>query len=361
MSTPSNTYDVVVIGAGLAGALVARRLAEASLTVVTLESRDTPGGLANHGAGLALLGTPHPYVTLQQQLGEGAAREAWTLTRDNLKRLTDTLKKLGQPFEHVGSFRPTHSSTQARLLQQSVTQLQQDGFKVDLEEATEQGYVVAMRTQDDVAFDPTALIEALLDHPNITLETGTEVQAIKLREASSDGKAPLLSIWARKHYIWTSKVVIAGGAHAVQLSQTMRDVISPIHIHTIDFQQASPLSTPLVLNEGHISVQTDGDRWRMVGWPTMAQNALTMLVEATQQLCPDAPVTARHSGWVAQSADSLPVVGSLPDLPGSYIINGLGPWGTSWAFVAVDALIELMLHDTAPGLLDLNRFVTPPS
>ena len=80
MST-NDIYDAVIVGAGLTGALVAHHLAEASLNVVVLEATEAPGGVANRGAGLALLGTPEFYAALQERLDPDTARRIWELTQ----------------------------------------------------------------------------------------------------------------------------------------------------------------------------------------------------------------------------------------------------------------------------------------
>jgi glycine/D-amino acid oxidase-like deaminating enzyme len=94
----------------------------------------------------------------------------------------------------------------------------------------------------------------------------------------------------------------------------------------------------------------------MVGWSSAGKDVLPLMTEVAQQLCPDAPVLARHSWWAAQSIDELPVVGEAPDMPNVYIVNGLGPCGWNWVGVAVDHLIGALLHNEKLGLLALNRF-----
>ncbi len=51
-------YDVTVVGAGLAGALVASILAEEGLQVVVLEATDVLGGTIRRQPGLAMLPAP---------------------------------------------------------------------------------------------------------------------------------------------------------------------------------------------------------------------------------------------------------------------------------------------------------------
>jgi glycine/D-amino acid oxidase-like deaminating enzyme len=218
------------------------------------------------------------------------------------------------------------------------------------------GYQVGLRTAEDLAFDPEALTAALLDHANITVEYETEVQAIRQVHRLTETK--MLSIWARKHYLHAKNVILANGAHAARLYPGLADIISPLPMHAIDLRHEAALPTPLIINRGQVVVQAYGADWRMVGWSSANEDVLPMMTEVAQQLCPDAPVLARHSWWTAQSVDGLPVVGQAPDMPNVYVVNGLGPCGWSWVCVAVDRLIGVMLHDEKIGLLALDRFST---
>lgn len=355
MTTPTGIYDVAIVGAGMVGALAAHHLAEAALSVVVLEAAPTSGGVAGRGLGLALLGTPSPYAALQARLGEDVAREAWELTRENLQLLTDTLEAQGLEAQPVGSFRPTDEDDAVEALDRSLSLLKQDLYAVELEDAEDLGYQVGLKTTDDIAFAPLPLIRALLDHPNITVEHEAEVQAIRPASKPVDAGGPVLALWAHKHYVWAKGAVMAGGAHGVRLSRSLGSVISPRRIHTVDFRADRPLPTPLVLQGGHVVIQEQGDLWRAVGWSDADEDVLPLLEQVGAHLVPEATVVQRRSAWVAHSRDGMPVVGMLPDLPHVYTVSGLGPWGMSWACVAVDRLMALMIHDKDPGRLDLER------
>jgi len=358
MSTILDAYDVVVVGGGLAGALVARRSADAERRVVVLESRQAPGGMAAYISGIALIGTPEPYSVLFERLGEEAARRIWELTQENVDLLKRMLLMFGQKCEITGSARFTDQVAAAEQWQKSLDLLESDGYDVSLEDASEWGYIAALHTQSDVTFDPLALVQTLLDHPNITLETEAEVQAIKPAAAVTADGDPLLTIWAHKHYLWARNGVIAGGAFAAQFVPEMRDLLHPLYMYTVDLRKPLSLPLPLVLENGQVVITEQGDNWRMVATAETEANALSLVGKVAQTLCPNAAIVARRSGWVAQSQDGLPLVGTLARCPGAYILNGLGPWGLSWAFIAAECLVRQILEGgPLPDALSLARFV----
>jgi glycine/D-amino acid oxidase-like deaminating enzyme len=353
--TTNDIYDAVVVGAGLSGALVAHHLAEASLNVIVLEAMEAPGGIAGRGTGLALLGTPEPYSALQERLGADAGRHIWALTHRNLDLLAAILEKVNQESTRVGSLRVAKGQAHIECLRQSVFLLKQDLYNADVDESNEDQ--IGVRTTDDLAFDPEALIDALLDHPNITIEYQTEVQSIRPHASVQSENTPILAVWARKRSIWAKKVVVTGGAHAVRLNQHLGKIVKPLAMHAIDVRNDAALPVPLVLKNGQGIAQALDGYWRIVGWTEGAQDVLSLLTEVTGDLCPDANVSARHSWWVGQSQDGLPVVGQLPGIPGAYTISGLGPWGMSWVFVAADLLVSMMIHQEEGGALSIDRLL----
>jgi len=343
MSTTTEAYDVAVIGAGLAGALTARRLADAGQRVVILESRDLPGGLNLHSAGLALLGTAEPYSQLHARVGADMASALWALTRENLHLLAHTLQNLQVDYQRCGSRRDVENGEAEHKLLQCLD------YGITLDET---GAIAVLHTQDDIMFSSADLIAALLSHPSITLETRAEVQAIR----SHVDDPALLAIWARQRYLWAKTAVLTGGAYAVHLNNDLRNIIHARHIHTATVQCPATVERPTILNAGQVIVTPRGDTNYITAQSQHGENALSLIVRAAQRLNLDGPVIARHSGWVAESNDDYPVVGTLDDMPNVYHLNGLGFWGTSWVFLAVERLINLMLQQQDPGEFAIKRF-----
>ncbi len=341
--------DVVVVGAGLSGALAARRLAEEDLTVAVLEAGEVAGGATGHGGGLALLGVPESYVALSAREGEARARHIWEYTRRNLDILTSLAASVGVAVRQVGSLRPVREGGAAEQLQQTVSLLTEAGFSVRLEDATELDMLVGLRTSDDLAFDPVALTQALLAHPHISVQTNTEVKSI---EPEGDG----LGVWAKRQYLRTRAVVLAGGAHVVHLNHTLAQGMKVWPVQAVACSCSEAVPIPLVLSEGRVLLQDWDGRQQLTAWSdSPAEEPGSLLAQTAEWFCPQATMREHYSGWFVQSRDGLPLVGELPGLPRVYAVSGLGPWGMSWVFVAVEQLLALMLHNEDPGLLSLKR------
>ena len=344
--------DLVVVGAGLAGSLVARRMAAAGLEVVVLEARSEVGGISARGGGLAILGTPEPYAELVERLGREVAAQIWALTQRNLTLLRSEAEELGVSVDRVGSFRPAWGSEAAVLLQESVALLEEDGFTVSLEDATGIGMSVGMQTEDDLLFDPLLLIEAALAHPRITVQTAAEVQELEWREEGWD-------VWAEGLFVRTKTLVLAGGGQIVHLNEVLADCLLTKPLQVVKgVSEADPLTHPLILDGGQGLALSIGSHWQLSAWTASSErDSWTRLTQTAEQFCPEIRLIERYTGWVAQSADGLPVIGPLSAAPQLYTIGGLGPWGMSWAFVAADRLAGAMLAGDELGLLALSRLV----
>lgn len=346
------TCDVAVIGAGLAGALIARHLAQQNLNIIVLDANDVATGATGNSAEIALLGTSEFHAVLEEQHGPAFATEAWELSAQNLELLAATAQSLGLAAPAVGSFRLIGTSAEAILVQRSAQRLTHQGFNVLLEDAMELGYLIGLQTYDDLAFNPVEMTQRLLMHGRITLRPRTEVQHL---EADSNG----VTLKAKRSSLRAKAVVVAAGAFTTRLCPSLAPHLSMLPVQIAECRTSETLPMPLVFNEGQVLLQDRGEFWRLSAWtPQVDENPWTQIEKYGKQFCPEAIMTRRYTSWVVQSSDGLPLVGQLSKTPHIYTLTGLGPWGLSWAFIATQQLLGLMLHDEDPGLFNVQRFDT---
>ncbi len=342
-------YDVTVVGAGLAGALVASILAEEGLQVVVLEATEALGGTIRRQPGLAMLGTPEPFTQVAARRGDEMAHTLWELTSENLVRLEILLERLGLPAAKVGSLRLANDARQSAEFRDSVTRLREYGYAVTLEDDSRYGDQVAISTSDDLLFTPQALISKLLEHENIIVERDAEVEGIKRQPDGS------IAVSAHKRYLWTRKVIFANGIHATRHDPNLAKILHPACVHTIVFENNDTLAHPLIMDSGRAIFIPHEDNAYLTGWSDTEADLLWRLSAVANQLCPDALTRQRFTSWVAAGGDQMPVIGSLSDQPDAYAINGLGPFGLNFALVAADELAELVLHDRQPTLFAMAQ------
>lgn len=346
----NGSYDVVIVGAGLSGALVASTLAAEGQHVVVLEAAQSLGGTMRRQPGLAMLGTPTPFVELIDDVGTEKAHTLWELTSDNLVRLEILLDQLGVASSKSGSLRLAADPRQSETFRASAEQLRTYGYDVTLEDGNQYEDLVALNTRDDLLFDPRDLIARLLDQENIILELGVEVHTTKDRPDGS------VAVWAHNQYLWADKVVFANGIHVTRFNSQLAEELRPVAVHTVVLNNVPALDRPLVLDSGHICFLPYEDRGYLTGWDTDETELIERLSAVGDQLCPDAIVDERFTTRIACTSDHLPIVGQMPGAPKLSFINGLGPFGLNLAMVATEELAALILEDRAPELFSIDRF-----
>lgn len=350
MATTTGAYDVIVIGAGLSGALVASSLAEEGLQVVALDARENTGGTVARQPGLALLGTPQPFTELEDQVGEDLALTIWETTAEGLVRLEILLDQLGLQHTRTGSLRLARTPDQSKALRSSVEALRQFGYKVRIEG---EGEPVTMRTDDDLVFDANHLIHSLLDHDHIIVESDTEAHRISYRE---DGT---IAVWAHNHYLWADTVVIATGAYAVRLLPYLQDSFHIHHVHTLHLSNGGGLDSPILIDNGRLCYLPHGDDAYLSGWDHNDKSLIDQLEQVVNQICPDAVVRSRFTVPAASSIDGLPLIGQPDQNRNLYVIGGFGPLGLGLVLPATEALVNLMLEGEEHPLFSLDRLSTP--
>ncbi|MET0263175.1 MAG: FAD-dependent oxidoreductase [Rariglobus sp.] len=89
--------EVVVIGGGVTGALVAYHLADAGVDVVVLDKRDMGTGSTAGSTGLLQYEVDTPLYKLIDMVGEAHAVRSYELCRESLKKIRKLVKRIGDP------------------------------------------------------------------------------------------------------------------------------------------------------------------------------------------------------------------------------------------------------------------------
>jgi gamma-glutamylputrescine oxidase len=379
--------DVVVVGAGLEGAAVAERLARGGFETAVLEARGVAGGATGRSAGMVLTGLAGHYNWAVSAYGRERAREAWALTVEGRKRLVEAAERLEVPVTRTGSLAVAVEASEAQALEESTALLQEDGFDVHFDpgDPLNRGFHAALRHPDDVTVDAASLARALLTTNDLTIHEGTEVYSL---EPERNG----VRVWAQGRTVLCSAVVLAVNGYAPLLDFYFTDKVAPIRslILATEPLEETVLKQPCYADYGYEYCRQLPDRRLLLGgWrrPRSLPGPFTpvegeesgeeteeiregdvgdvikdKLVHFASRYCPEIETqNANHwSGVMGFTSDGLPLIGRLPNLPQVYFAVGFGGRGLAWAFPAAEQLVELMLHDTEPGLLSATRLGQTP-
>ncbi len=356
--------DIVVVGAGLVGAVVAARLAREGFKTAVLEARSIAGGATGCSAGMVLTGLGAHYNWAVSAYGRQKAQEIWALTAEGRERLIETAEQLWVPVEQTGSFALAVEDAEVDALRESAELLREDGFDAwfSSTDPLERGFRAALHQPNDVMVDATALTRSLLAADDVIVHEETEVS--KLEQAGD-----YVRVWARGRTVLCSAVVLAVNGYAPLLDAYFADKIAPTRslVFVTDPLDAIVLERPCYADYGYEYCRQLPDRRLLLGaWRRRsASNQETEmgdvvrdgLLRLASRHFPDVDIrnVTRQSGVMGFTSDSLPLVGALPNLPQAYFAVGFGGRGLAWTFVAAERLVNLMLRDTDVGILSAKR------
>jgi tRNA 5-methylaminomethyl-2-thiouridine biosynthesis bifunctional protein len=344
-SPPTMPSEAVVIGAGVAGASVARQLARRGMAVTVLERelpayggsgnpvgvvRPEPGGVANPVTELSAAGT----LWLQRWIAgrADAVRHAWCgvlrMARDERKH-----EKMAAQAIHVGAdwLAPVDVASAAQLCGALPAE---SGFHLP-----RAGWVV-----------PPTLVTALLSHPRITVRSGAQVTALDRR---TDGWCVTLGDGTTLH------------APVVVLATAFDSGLGPVRVPTGRARgqlsclpaRADRRLTKIVCREGYITPAVDG--MHTIGATVQHDDEAADArrsddeenFQRLQRLLPNfaedaSALQSGRVGWRATTQDRVPLVGRVAD--GLYASLGHGARGVTCAPLCGEFIAAMVCGEPLP-------------
>jgi len=333
----SATADVIVIGAGLTGALIAARLAEQSVRVQVLDAQKAGQGATRQALGLV---TPDPrpaHFAQTRQSGQQLRRIAEQAGA--LRRLCNVI--------HVPS------SPAARRALDQLAQITKDvaWFSAgdELPEGTDDGLMVEESAQIDLDY----LVIQLLRRPGISVRQHTEALSLESDEASGG-----VFVVCRHDTFFAPRVVLATNAYAGTLSPYLAEAVRPARgatwtSHPLETTagQVLNLRHPLVFDGGQtMLLLAEGGRLRAAAWlwqaQDLARDPLVVLRDFLRRFGLGQPeqTSAWQTGVTTATADGAPLLGALDAGQRVLYAVGLGIYGPAWAATVAEQIAGLVLR-----------------
>ncbi len=361
------THDLVVIGAGIVGSYAASLLVQTGRDVALVDAHFPAWGASGCNAGFVLLGMRYRYPEAIERLGRAAAREVWTLTAENVRRMRDLARQYAVEYEDCGATLLAVDEQEAGELRAAARLLQEDGFDVEYVERDPlgRGFLGALIQPRDFAVQPAALTQALARASGATRYDEDEVFEIR-REGSA------LVVRARQTTIRCGGVLLATNVYTSILFPFLRPLMEPIRNQVLLTDPLPPLLDRMGYAEhGYHYFRQLRDGRMLVGGGRhrFPQQEATFADEVTpniQELLarwlgryfPETArvgVSRRWAGIDGLTPDGLPLVGCLPSEPAVVYAIGFGGHGNSMGLVAAERAVELLLRGIDPGVFSIHR------
>jgi len=357
--------DFVIVGGGISGALLAWTLIRKGASVVLLDRRHMAMGSTSASTALLQYDIDRTLHELIEILGEKTAVRAYELSLkalDDLGKIALTLK-IDNEFETRSSIRFASYKKDVPFIEKEFKARERHGFDVELwdEKKIAKHFpftaFAALSTRPSATVDPYRLTHGLLQaagKAGAKMFDKTSVDNIERLSRS------VVIHTSQGNKITAKKVIIACGYESVNyipmklatLSSTYALVSEPMPKKEIWFENSSFWNTADPYTYG----RTTADNRVIFGGADEPfhdpERRDKLLAAKTEKLAkqfvkmfPDLPFKVDYSwaGTFIETADGLPYIGSIKQLPHTYFALGYGGNGITFSQLAADILTDLLL------------------
>lgn len=371
--------DVLIVGSGISGALIAYHLAERGLDVVAVDRRDIASGSTPASTALLQYDIDTPLVKLREKLGRKHADAAYKRSRRAVSDLAALIKRLGLDCELAprSSLFLAKSQRDVPLLKAETRARRQIGLEVEYLDRESLAARFAIKRVgailSRVAFqlDPWSFTKQLL----IAAERlGARIFArTKLLPVAGEH---LIHRTENGHRIAANHVVWATGYEApeqfreirglCQLNSTFVVATRPISAsrlwpeESLIWETGSPYLYARATHEGRVIIggkdepfQNPAKRDAMIPAKTRQLLSAFKRVYAIGEM----DVETAWAGTFAQTRDGLPYIGQMPAYPRCHFALGYGGNGITFSLIAAQIIRDdiLELHNSASRLFSFER------
>jgi glycine/D-amino acid oxidase-like deaminating enzyme len=357
--------DVVVLGAGISGALVARSLTRAGLNVVVIDRRDAAHGSTSASTALLQYEIDLPLTELTARMGRQDAERAYRLCHGSIDTIERLIHELGVDcvFQRKKSAYFASGNSEVKALQEECAARQAAGIAVEYwDEAA-----IASR----FSFSrPGALISeqgAELDCYRLTFGLLDDAQALGARifdrtrmDAIDCESAGVRLKTDRGNTIHARHAVFACGYESqaylpkrvVKLKSTYALASDPIEQFSgwwekcLIWETARPYVYLRTTTDGRAIIGGEDDPFRNPARrDRLVDKKTDRLAEKFRALFPDIEldVAFRWAGTFGETRDGLAYIGGVRQMPHCYFALGFGGNGITYSVIAADILRDLLL------------------
>jgi glycine/D-amino acid oxidase-like deaminating enzyme len=364
------TCDVVVIGAGVSGALIAFLLVEAGFDVVVAEGREVAGGSTSANTALLLYESDLPLHRLAERMGERNAVEVYRLCRDALAAFARIVSRLDEScgFAPRPSLYLASRDDDVPALRCEHDMRRRHGFAVDfLERAdVESRYAfsspAALLSHDGAELDPVCFSRELLAQ---AARRGARVhERTRITELRpSDGGVELTTEAGCR--IRARRAVLAAGYESERfLGRRLAEDNSTYALATEPVGELGGWPDRALIWETarpYLYLRMTADNRILIGGldeknvsaarrDALLEGKCRLLVERLRGMFPglEPQVANAWCGAFLNTSDSLPYIGPHPAVPGLHLALCYGGNGTTFSLVAAELLRDAMLGRERP-------------
>lgn len=369
--------DVVVLGAGITGALVAWHLAEAGVNVIVVDKRDVATGSTSASTCLLQYEVDTPLHRLVPLVGEDHAVRAYRLCHAALGKIARLDRRLGggHGFHRTESLQGASRAAHVPGLRREVALRRRHGFDVEwwsraqLARLSTLPYAGALLARDAAQIDAHRLTHSLLRAATAKGARVYDRTHVTRRAAAGRG----IILYTDGGWIIRARhlVVATGYETAPYLADPLTKLMGTYALVTEPSAQFSGWPGDRLIWETarpYVYLRRTDDGRAIIGGydePTadprrrdaLLDRKTALLARRFRQLLPDARCDVAYSwgGTFAETPDGLPYIGRHPRVPRTFFALGYGGNGITFSMIAAEIIRDLVCEGSSRDA-ELFRF-----
>lgn len=362
--------DVVVIGGGITGALVAVHLVEAGVQTLLIDKRDIGTGSTSASTALLQYEIDVPLRELIQKVGAVAATRSYRLCCDAIGKLEQLATRLGIAcgFERRPSLFLARYAREVPGLQEEFRLRRCMGIDLEFHDAAAVrarypfARPAALYSQEGAQVDPHRLTHGLLaagKRAGLEVCDRTEMtQWVQTRRGVRLTTRSGFRITARRAVVaagFEAKALLNGAAGTLKSTYAfITEPLPPVagwRDQCLIWDSGSPYLYMRTAEQGRIIVGgEDEDFVNARRRDALISQKTRTLIKKFGRLFPKVPVEVAYAwaGTFGETKDGLPYIGVHPRFPHAYFALGYGGNGITFSLIAAELIRDACLKIANP-------------
>lgn len=369
--------DIVVIGAGITGAMVAQRLAEKGFSIIVVDRRDVGTGSTAASTALLQYEIDLPLVKMATVIGRDNAIRAYRASHDSIDQITDLVQrlKLDCDFQRKTSIYFASDRAQAKMLAEEARLRREIGLDIhyhnqkSLRDTFGLEGIAALSSEQAASCDGYRMCHALLQN---TCSHGGRVYdrtEIKSYDCTEQGvcltthrgpvvraRTAILATGYESTHMLQEKVVDLGNTYAL-VSHPLEDV-SPWNENWMMWEAKNPYLYLRMTADRRLLVGGEDDAFHGTERRDQMIGTKTKIIESkVRKLIPalDWEIEFAWAGTFGTTKDGLAYIGATPEYPNCVFALGFGGNGITFSAIAAQLIADSMTGKPTANA-DLYRF-----
>ncbi|WOV86456.1 FAD-dependent oxidoreductase [Sporosarcina oncorhynchi] len=372
-----DTYDVVIVGGGMSGALTAFELIRQGLDVAVFDKRQVATGSTSANTGLLQYSNDIMLHELIEQIGEKNAVAFYRLCLEAMTDLHEVANQLPIDPEFIGRdsiYYASDEKDEARMLEEFKA-LKKHGFPCDywdketLMNKTGIDKPCAIITHGDAEVNPYRFVNGIFqdfENKGGHIFEYTEVQDVKEENG-------LLRLKTSSGDLHAKDVIFTTGYETLPVGERIGADINRSYVIVTEPLEMPPWYESAMIWESkrpYLYMRTTVDQRIVIGGLDESEGEMPLsesrieergeeLKKQVQQLFPDLDIKIAFSycATFGESLDNIPFIGEHPQKKHHYYLLGYGGNGTVYSMMGAKILADLLTgkHNPSAYIVQLNR------